>query len=190
MPSYIASQVARVACTGHLCNSKQGEFLFTSSYIYELLYILSSSQHTDNALHAKCTQTVVRHWIVPAGCIIAEQQLSCEPIALLAAGSSKMYMATVAVNNTGTLHINASAQCSRDQDFANNAAQTSVSVLQTCAHFNGDGSPYLCEGNYEYNSVASNNYAPSQGVCCTVSWFTAGVVAHSIYAETGRTCAG
>jgi hypothetical protein len=66
----------------------------------------------------------------------------------------------------GLFTTNATVTAPNERNSTNNGpALGTLTVVQTCAHYNADGSAFTCDAG-EFNVSASNNNMPSILTCC------------------------
>ncbi|KAF8061903.1 EGF1 [Scenedesmus sp. PABB004] len=107
----------------------------------------------------------------PAGCSISGQDLTCGPIATLAAaGGSTSFTFAVSTSAAGSFAVNTTLDVDRDSNLTTNGPlHTAVTVGRTCAQYNSDGSAYDCTASdawWLFVAAAANNTSPSQATCC------------------------
>eukprot|EP00879_Flechtneria_rotunda_P001495 GHRR01001651.1.p1 GENE.GHRR01001651.1~~GHRR01001651.1.p1 ORF type:complete len:2452 (+),score=566.03 GHRR01001651.1:3588-10943(+) len=106
---------------------------------------------------------------LPSGCINSSQTLTCTlASAIAAAGGNTSYTVSLTAAATGiALAFTTTVADPKDTNSSTNGPViTNITVEQTCAHYNSDGSQINCGSGYAYNASAANTANPSTAVCC------------------------
>jgi hypothetical protein len=106
--------------------------------------------------------------LLPAGCTISGETITCDIPRSLAPGASVSIDVPVKATAPGLHNFTATVTADGDSNPRNNGpSEERLRVRQTCGVFNADGSRFNCGPLFTYNSSAGNERNPSIRVCCT-----------------------
>lgn len=106
------------------------------------------------------------HKCMRAGCNASGQVVTCSITSIPPGGSTNL---TLLVRPTvpGTLTTSANVSAPGELNTTNNGpALGTLTVMQTCDHYYGDGSSYNCSAGYQFNSGYNASVPPSLTACC------------------------
>ena len=102
----------------------------------------------------------------PPGCSAAGQTVTCNVGTIPAGGSSSIPL-IVKPTAPGPLVTSGTVTATGEQNTANNGpANTTITVVRTCAVYNGDGSAFACGANSVPNTNNTQSTNPSNATCC------------------------
>jgi uncharacterized repeat protein (TIGR01451 family) len=102
----------------------------------------------------------------PQGCSASGQTVTCV-IGDMPPGSSSSIPLVVRPTVPGPLVTSGTVTATGEQNTANNGpANTTITVVRTCAVYNGDGSSFPCAANSVFNANRSQDTSPSNSICC------------------------
>jgi hypothetical protein len=112
-------------------------------------------QDTYELLFAGCTATGTTTTTV-----------TCSIASILVGGSSQLPI-VVRPTAAGPFTTSATVAAPGEQNTANNGpANATITVVRTCAVFNGDGSSFPCGTSATPNTANNQSTNPSTAVCC------------------------
>jgi uncharacterized repeat protein (TIGR01451 family) len=102
----------------------------------------------------------------PPECVATGQTITCN-IGTIPPGGSKDVPITVRPTDPGPLTTTGNVTADNEQNTDNNGpANTTITVVRTCAVYNGDGSSFPCGANSVPNANNSQSTSPSNTICC------------------------
>ncbi|WIA14013.1 hypothetical protein OEZ85_002573 [Tetradesmus obliquus] len=105
----------------------------------------------------------------PLGCAASgNTTVTCTIAGIIAAGGNSTLPIVVRPTAAGPFTTSATVTATGEQDTANNGpANTTITVVRTCAVYNGDGSAFACGANSVPNTNNTQSTNPSNATCCT-----------------------
>jgi uncharacterized repeat protein (TIGR01451 family) len=102
----------------------------------------------------------------PPGCSASDQTVTCA-IGDMPPGGSSSIPLLVKPTVPGPLVTSGTVTADGEQNTANNGpANTTITVVRTCAVYNEDGSSFPCGSSATPNPENSQSTSPSNAICC------------------------